>query len=140
MSTDFAKQILIRECDALRAEAAAIMDKVSGLEAAIRRLDGAGHKAVPPLESLKPPDTPSKRAPDTGRRKGQAEMILDVLKESQDIWMDQAAIAAALEGKGTPIKPSSLQPVLSLLRRDNRVARNGISLVAHLDRVPKAAE
>lgn len=63
----------------------------------------------------------------------QADMVLAVLRNSAETWLDQAQIGQILAANGTPIVPGSLQPVLSKLRRENKVARKG-NLVAHPDR------
>lgn len=60
--------------------------------------------------------------------RGQQALVLAVLRRSPSIWMDMAEIAAALEFAKTPIKKSSLQPLLSKMRSEGVVAKDGLKV------------
>lgn len=132
MANPVALQLIRDQKQKLLDQMSEIQAQVDDLADAERRLvNGSaakGHVQITlPIKQLPLSDKP---AP-----KGQAAQVLSVLLESPNVWMDQAAIGKSLEEKGTPIIPSSLQPVLSKLRREGLVAKNGKMLVAHPSRV-----
>lgn len=144
MSNPIALQLIRDERQKVQEQIKALKVRDADLADAERKL---GEPEVPPPEAKGLSALLGSATADTSARdwppkhpRGQAGLVLDVLRESASIWMDQAAISRELEARKTPIIPTSLQPVLSKLRREGLVAKNGKMLVAHPSRVKQAAE
>lgn len=102
---------------------AELQDEDKDLETAeqvLVRLSGAGPAAAAPSK-------PSARAPrGPSGRLSQRALVLEVLGSSEEVWLKSGAIAqAASRLSGAPVPELSLRPLLSALKRESVIVRDG---------------
>lgn len=102
---------------------AELQDEDKDLETAeqvLVRLGGAGPAAAASSKS-------SARAPrGASGRLSQRALVLEVLGSSEEVWLKSGAIAqAASRLSGAPVPELSLRPLLSALKRESIIVRDG---------------